>query len=117
MSGAPGASGSIFPPPLTVMPFDSDQLRRIAALARIRVDSAELDALGRDMAGILALIDQLQAVDTAGVDPLTHPLSAVEDIALSCREDRADEPDRHEAALALAPQAEEGLFLVPRVIE
>lgn len=99
------------------MSFDPDQLRRIAALARIRVDPADLDALGREMTGILTLIDQLQAVDTRGLTPLTHPLSTVTDVVLGCRQDHADEPDRREAALALAPQTEEGLFLVPRVVE
>lgn len=99
------------------MPLDTEQLQRLATLARIRIDPADLEPLGRDMSGILTLIDQLQAVDTHGVEPLTHPLSAVADIALRCRADSADEPDRRDAALRNAPQTEDGLFLVPRVIE
>lgn len=93
------------------------QLRRIAHLSRIAVTDAELARLGPELRGIFALIEQLQAVDTAGILPLSHPLAVTTELPLPLREDRVTEGDRREANMANAPQAENGLFLVPRVLE
>lgn len=59
----------------------------------------------------------MQAVDTSGVSPLSHPVAAIQDIALRLREDIASEPDQRDANQRSAPAVERGLFLVPKVIE
>lgn len=99
------------------MSFDTATLTRIATLARIDVAAAQLSGLGDNMASILSLIDQLQAVDTAGVVPLSHPLSVMGEMALRLRPDVVTAPDLRDACFANAPQTENGLFLVPKVIE
>lgn len=99
------------------MSLSDDQVRRIARLARIAVRPEEskeaLDRLNR----VLALIDQLQAVDTAGIEPMAHPLDAQLPGGQRLRPDEATETDRREAYQAVAPAVQEGLYLVPKVIE
>jgi aspartyl-tRNA(Asn)/glutamyl-tRNA(Gln) amidotransferase subunit C len=99
------------------MAFTPEDIRRLSRLARIRVDAQEAGALGSELSGIFSLIDQLRAVDTDGVEPLAHPLDAVQESAQRMREDRAAAAIDRAAHLANAPQTEGGLFLVPRVIE
>jgi aspartyl-tRNA(Asn)/glutamyl-tRNA(Gln) amidotransferase subunit C len=91
---------------------DAD-LVRLARLARIRLDDAEKETLKAQLAGILGLIEQLQAVDTRGIEPLSHAL----DLQLRLRDDAVTEPDRRAEFQAVAPQVEAGLYLVPKVIE
>jgi len=93
------------------------QLARIAQLSRIAADDADLARLGGELKGIFALIEELQAVDTSGVAPLSHPLAVKGELPLPLREDKVTETDRRETYLANAPETENGLFLVPRVIE
>jgi aspartyl-tRNA(Asn)/glutamyl-tRNA(Gln) amidotransferase subunit C len=90
-----------------------DQVLRIARLARIEVAEAEARALERELNGILALVERMASVDTAGVEPMSHP----ESVAQRLREDLATEPDRRDDFQAGAPSVEDGLFLVPKVIE
>jgi aspartyl-tRNA(Asn)/glutamyl-tRNA(Gln) amidotransferase subunit C len=90
-----------------------DEIRRIARLARIELDGAEAEALGRDMNDILAMVEQMGAVDTRGVEPMAHP----QEMAQRQREDGVAETDRRELFQPLAPQVEDGLYLVPKVIE
>ena len=102
--------------------FSEETLRRTAKLARLELPDAQLAALGHVMSSILTLIDQLQAVETGDVTPLAHPLWVREDItfAMSQRSPRGDIPDpsiNRDANLRNAPQTENGLFLVPKVIE
>jgi aspartyl-tRNA(Asn)/glutamyl-tRNA(Gln) amidotransferase subunit C len=99
------------------MELERDQLRRIARLARIEVAEGDLDKLSPELAGIFGMIEQLQAVDTSGLAPMAHPLSAIGDMALRLRDDVVTEADAREANMANAPEQENGLFLVPRVIE
>ncbi|MBL8520931.1 MAG: Asp-tRNA(Asn)/Glu-tRNA(Gln) amidotransferase subunit GatC [Betaproteobacteria bacterium] len=99
------------------MAFQPDDIRRLARLARIAVDGGEAAHLARELSGILGLIDQLQAVNTAHVEPLAHPLDVVMASTQRLRDDRAEPAIDREAHLANAPQAEGGLFLVPRVLE
>ncbi len=99
------------------MSFDQTTLTRIATLARIDISPAELAMLGTEMTSILTLIDALQAVDTKGVEPLSHPLSAIADMSLPLRDDQADAIIDRDANLANAPETENGLFLVPKVLE
>lgn len=67
--------------------------------------------------GFFGIVEKMQAVDTSGVTPLSHPVAAIQDIALRLREDIASEPDQREANQRSAPAVERGLFLVPKVIE
>ena len=99
------------------MHLTPEQLRRIAHLSRIEVSASDLERLGPELAGIFDLIEQLQAVDTAGIVPLSHPLAVIEEMPLRLREDMVSETDHRDANLFQAPQTENGLFLVPKVIE
>ncbi|HXS53365.1 MAG TPA: Asp-tRNA(Asn)/Glu-tRNA(Gln) amidotransferase subunit GatC [Usitatibacter sp.] len=90
-----------------------DQVLRIARLARIEVADSEAAALERELNGILELVGRMAAVDTGGVEPMSHP----EDAGQRLREDRVTDEDRREAFQAAAPQVEDGLYLVPKVIE
>lgn len=95
------------------MALTETDLRRLARLARLRLDETEIASLQDQFSGILALIDQLQAVDTRGIEPLTHAL----DLGLRLRDDIVTETDQRDRFQAVAPQVDEGLYLVPKVIE
>ena len=99
------------------MKLTPDDLKRIAHLARITVSEADVAQLQAQLAGIFGLIDELQAVDTAGLEPLSHPLTVVQDMAQRLREDCVTESDQRDANMANAPEQENGLFLVPRVLD
>ncbi|MEO7743906.1 MAG: Asp-tRNA(Asn)/Glu-tRNA(Gln) amidotransferase subunit GatC [Usitatibacter sp.] len=90
-----------------------EEVTRIARLARIEVREAEAARLRDELNAILGLIDQMRAVDTAGVDPMSHPQSVVQRL----REDDVTETDQRELFQANAPAVQDGLYLVPRVIE
>ena len=90
-----------------------DQVLRIARLARLEVAGTEAEALRDELNGILELVGRMAAVDTAGVAPMSHP----EDEGQRLREDRVAEEDRRESFQAGAPRVEDGLYLVPKVIE
>lgn len=93
--------------------MNKSEIDKIAKLARLRVSSADADEVAARIGEILALIDQMQAIDTEGVKPLAHPLDAVQRL----RADEVTEDDRRDELLALAPSSRNGLFLVPKVIE
>ena len=95
------------------MSLGLDDVRRVAQLARLRLDDEQAASMAAELNAILALIGEMQAVDTDGVEPMSHP----RDVAQRLRPDAVTEPDRREALLALAPQTEAGLYLVPKVIE
>jgi aspartyl-tRNA(Asn)/glutamyl-tRNA(Gln) amidotransferase subunit C len=99
------------------MKLTPDELKRIAHLARVAVSEADVLTLQTQLDGIFGLIDDLQAVDTTGVEPLSHPLDVVADMAQRLREDRVTESDQRDANMANAPAQENGLFLVPKVLE
>ena len=99
------------------MKLTPDDLKRIAHLARIAVSEADVVLMQTQLEGIFGLIDELQAVDTQGAEPLSHPLDIVQDMAQRLREDRITEADNFEANMANAPAQENGLFLVPKVLE
>ena len=90
-----------------------EEVGRIARLARIEVRDAEAARLRDELNGILALIDQMRAVDTAGVDPMSHPQRVVQRM----REDEVTETDQRDLFQSVAPDVRDGLYLVPRVIE
>lgn len=95
------------------MPLDPDSVRRIALLARLEVTAAELAATCEQLNSILAMVERMQAADTRHVEPMSH----AQDMVLRLRDDEVTEPDRRELLLSVAPQTEDGLYLVPRVIE
>jgi aspartyl-tRNA(Asn)/glutamyl-tRNA(Gln) amidotransferase subunit C len=99
------------------MSLDLEQIRRIARLSRIAISEAEALDTAKRLNSLLGLIDELQAVDTRGIEPMAHALDAQVEIAQRLREDKAVEPDRRDDFQALAPAVEEGLYLVPRVVE
>jgi aspartyl-tRNA(Asn)/glutamyl-tRNA(Gln) amidotransferase subunit C len=90
-----------------------EEVARIARLARIEVAEAGLGELAGQLNGILGLIDEMRAVDTAGVEPMSHPQPVVQRL----REDVVTESDQREAFQAIAPAVQDGLYLVPKVIE
>jgi aspartyl-tRNA(Asn)/glutamyl-tRNA(Gln) amidotransferase subunit C len=88
-------------------------IEKVAVLARIRVNDEQISALEKDLGNILDLVDQLAAADTDQVEPMAHPLDAVQRL----RPDSVTETDQREAFQAIAPATDSGLYLVPRVIE
>ena len=99
------------------MSLDLEQIRRIARLARIAVSDAEAERTAAQLNDLLGLIEQMQAVDTTGIEPMAHALDAQLASGQRLREDRAVEPDRRADFQAQAPAVEDGLYLVPRVVE
>ena len=95
------------------MSLSDDQIQRLARLARIALEPGETREVADRLNRILSLIDEMQAVDTAGVEPMAHAL----DLVLRLRPDEVTEPDRREAYQSVAPAVEAGLYLVPKVIE
>lgn len=99
------------------MALTSDDVSRIAHLARLELSGEEQAAMLQQLNGFFSIVEQMRAVDTTGIEPLYTPLSAVQDVALRLREDAVTETDRREANQRSAPAVEDGLFLVPKVIE
>lgn len=95
------------------MPLRPDEVKTIAYLARLAIDESLISNFSRDLATVHGLIVQLGEVDTHGVDPLVNPLDAVQRL----RPDEATEGDQRELFQSIAPATENGLYLVPRVIE
>ncbi len=95
------------------MSLSLDQVQRIALLARIAVSPDEADGVMQQLNRVLGLIDQMQVVDTRGIEPMSHAL----DIVQRLRQDAVTEPDRRDEYQAVAPAVEQGLYLVPKVIE
>lgn len=95
------------------MTISRKDIEKVAVLARIQVDDGQVSALEKDLGNILHLVDQLSAADTESVEPLAHPLDAVQRL----RPDEVTETDQRAEFQAIAPATENGLYLVPRVIE
>jgi aspartyl-tRNA(Asn)/glutamyl-tRNA(Gln) amidotransferase subunit C len=95
------------------MSLTLEQVRRVAHLARIEVSDAEAQSTLGHLNGIFALIEEMQAVDTTGIEPMAH----AQDLAQRLREDTVTEIDQRAAFQAVAPETEAGLYLVPQVIE
>ena len=90
-----------------------DQIAKIAELARLELSPADSAAMQQQLNGILAMVDAMGAVDTKGVEPMSHPQQAMQRM----REDAVTEADAREKYQAVAPATEDGLYLVPKVIE
>lgn len=99
------------------MALNAQDIARIANLARLELSSTESERMLGQLNDFFGIVEKMQAVDTSGVSPLSHPVAAIQDIALRLREDIASEPDQREANQRSAPAVERGLFLVPKVIE
>jgi aspartyl-tRNA(Asn)/glutamyl-tRNA(Gln) amidotransferase subunit C len=95
------------------MSLERDDVEKIAHLARLAVDEGELDSVTAGLSDILNMVEQMSSVDTAGVTPMAHPLHMTQPL----RPDQVTEEDQRELFQSIAPQTEEGLYLVPKVIE
>ena len=99
------------------MALTPQDVSRIAQLARLELSAAEQAQMLAQLNGFFGIVEQMGAVDTRGVEALYTPLSAVQAVALRLREDRVTETDERAANQKSAPSVEDGLFLVPKVIE
>jgi len=95
------------------MPISIADVRRLAHLARIEIDEREADKARGDLDAIFGLIDELARIDTTGVEPMAH----AQDVTLPLRDDRVTETDASAIHAQVAPAVEDGLYLVPKVIE
>lgn len=95
------------------MAIDKSEIEKLSRLARISVSDEDSEDVAERITRILGLVDQLQAVDTTNVAPMSHPLDALQRL----RADEVTEINQRDAFQAIAPNAEQGLYLVPKVIE
>ena len=99
------------------MALTKDDIARIANLARLELSDSESERMLLQMNNFFGIVEKMQAVDTTGITPLSHPVAAIEYIALRLRDDVVSEPNNREANQRSAPAVEKGYFLVPKVIE
>ena len=100
------------------MSLTLDDVKRLGILAQLEITEDQATQTLDKLNGIFALVEQMKAVDTSGVEPLSQPLSAYEQsLSLRLREDAVTEPNRREDYQRPAPAAQDGLYLVPKVIE
>ena len=99
------------------MSLSASDIARIASLARLQLAPDESERMLSQINGFFDLVERMRSVDTAGIEPLAHPVAAIEDITLRLRDDVVSEPDNRQANQKSAPAVEAGLFLVPKVIE
>jgi aspartyl-tRNA(Asn)/glutamyl-tRNA(Gln) amidotransferase subunit C len=95
------------------MSLERDDVEKIAHLARLAVDEGDLDSVTAGLSDILNMVEQMSSVDTTGVTPMAHPLHMTQPL----RPDQVTEENQRELFQSIAPQTEEGLYLVPKVIE
>jgi aspartyl-tRNA(Asn)/glutamyl-tRNA(Gln) amidotransferase subunit C len=95
------------------MSLSDDQVRRLARLARIAIRPEESRALLERLNRVLGFVGEISAVDTTGIAPMAHAL----ELAQRVRADEVTETDQHELYQSVAPAVEDGLYLVPKVIE
>jgi aspartyl-tRNA(Asn)/glutamyl-tRNA(Gln) amidotransferase subunit C len=95
------------------MALTREDVKRAARLARIAIDETQADEVLAQLANIFRMIEEMQAVDVSGVEPMAH----AQDLMLRLREDAVSEADQHELFQGIAPRVENGLYLVPKVIE
>lgn len=95
------------------MTLKTDDVRNIAQLARLHIDEADIDQYAADLSSILDLVDQMNQVDSSGVAPLSNPLDATQRL----RDDEVTETDQRDKFQRIAPDVENGLYRVPKVIE
>ena len=93
--------------------LNDEDIRKIAWLARLQIDEVDSPKYAGELSQVLDLVDQLNQIDTDNIEPMAHPTDAVQRL----REDVVTEDNQREKFQSIAPQAEAGLYLVPRVIE
>ena len=91
----------------------NEDVRKVASLARLAMNETEIETARTQLSGIFDLIAEMQAVDTRGIEPMSH----AQDVSQRLREDTVTEADQRDLFQSVAPQVEAGLYLVPRVIE
>ena len=99
------------------MALTPQDIARVANLARLQLRPDETEPVLGQLNGFFALVEQMAAINTDGVEPLAHPAAILGDVALRLREDIVSEPNQREASQISAPAVERGLFLVPKVLE
>lgn len=100
------------------MSLELSDVKRLARLAQLDLNDDQANKTLAKLNSIFALVEELRAVDTHGVEPLNHPIAAYEEhIALRLREDAVTEPNRRDDYQQVAPATQDGLYLVPKVIE
>jgi aspartyl-tRNA(Asn)/glutamyl-tRNA(Gln) amidotransferase subunit C len=99
------------------MALTPQDVSRIAHLARLELQAPEQAAMLQQLNGFFTIVERMSAVDTSGVEPLYTPLSAVQNVALRLRDDVVTETNQRALNQRSAPAVEDGLFLVPKVIE
>jgi len=95
------------------MSIDVDEVKKIAKLAALSVKDEDIQSYADNLSNILGLVEQMSTVDTTGVTPMSHPFDVVQRL----REDVVTEVDRREDFQAIAPKTEDGLYLVPKVLD
>jgi aspartyl-tRNA(Asn)/glutamyl-tRNA(Gln) amidotransferase subunit C len=95
------------------MSLTTDEVKKIAHLARLGIDKQDVESYARDLSGILDLMARMSELNTDGINPMAHPVDQVQRL----RADAVTEQDNHEKFQAIAPQVEAALYLVPKVIE
>ena len=95
------------------MSLSTQDVEKVARLARLAMSQSEIKTAQAQLSNIFGLIAEMQAVDTKGIEPMSH----AQDLAQRLREDNVTETNQREAFQAIAPQVEHGLYLVPQVIE
>ena len=95
------------------MSIDVDEVKKIAKLAGLNVVDADIESYATNLTNILDLVAQMNAVDTEGVTPMSHPLDVVQRL----REDEVTELNRRDEFQAIAPKTQDGLYLVPKVLD
>ena len=99
------------------MSLTRQDIDRIAHLARLQLDDLQSERMLTKLNDFFAIVETMRAVDTIGVEPLAHPIAAVQDVALRLRDDVVTEHDERALNQRSAPAVEDGLYLVPKVIE
>jgi len=94
-----------------------DDVQRIAHLSKLELSQTEAEAVLPQLQAIFSLVEEMQAVDTTGLEPLAHPILFLRDLAQPLRPDQVTETNRRAENMQSAPAQQEGYFLVPRVIE
>jgi aspartyl-tRNA(Asn)/glutamyl-tRNA(Gln) amidotransferase subunit C len=95
------------------MSLSNDEVEKIAYLARLQIDAGDIAQYAQDLSGILALVEQMEAVDTTGVEPMAHP----QDVTQRLRDDEVTETNQRDKFQKIAPLTESGLYLVPKVLD
>ncbi len=99
------------------MSLTLNDVHKVARLSQLNLSTDEAEQTLAQMNTIFGLIDQMSQVDTSGIAPLMHPIAMIQEMNQRLRTDVVSEPNNREANMANAPQADQGLFLVPKVIE